>query len=50
MGENRIGQNMNTTPMQRYVGSGPYPSGKAVPLQLEVLGSNPSGGKLQDCR
>ena len=50
MDENRIGQNMNTTPVQRHVRSGPYPSGKAVPLQLEGLGSNPSGSNLQGCR
>ena len=54
MDENQIGQNMNTTPVQRYVRSGPYPSGKAVPLQLEILGSNPvgvtcrAGGKIRD--
>ena len=54
MGENQIGQNMNTTPVQRYVRSGPYPSGKAVPLRLEVLGSNPVGanwravGRIRD--
>ena len=50
MGENQIGPNMNTTPVQGYVRSGPYPSGKAVPLQLEILGSNPSGVKLQGSR
>ena len=48
--ENQIGQNMNTTHVQRYVRSGPYPSGKAVPLQLEALGSNPSRGNVQSCR
>ena len=50
MDQNQIGQNMNTTPVQKYVRSGPYPSAKAVPLQLEVPGSNPSGGNLQGCR
>ena len=50
MDENQIGPNMNTTPVQRYVRVGPYPSGKAVPLQLEVLDSNPSRGKLLDHR
>ena len=48
--ENQIGPNMTTTPVQRYVRVGPYPSGKAVPLQLEVLDSNPSRGKLLDHR
>ena len=43
MDENRIGPNMNTTPAQRYVKVRPYPSAKAVPLQLDVLDSNPSG-------
>ena len=43
MDENQIGPNMNTTPVQRYVRVGPLPSGKVVPLQLEVLGSNPVG-------
>ena len=41
MDENQIGPNMHTTPMQRYVRDGPYPSGKAVPCNLKVLGSNP---------
>ena len=50
MDENQIGPNINTTPVQRYVRVGPYPSGKAVPLQLKVLGSNPSGGTLLDHR
>ena len=50
MDENSIGPNMNTTPVQRYVRYGPYASGKAVPLQLEVLGSNPSGVNLQGYR
>ena len=50
MDENQFGQKMNTTPVQRYVRYGPYPSCKAVPLQLEVLGSNPSGVNLQGCR
>ena len=43
MDENQIGPNMHTTPMQRYVRDGPYPSGKSVPCNLKVLGSNPSG-------
>ena len=47
MDENQIGPNMHTTPMQRYVRDGPYPSGKAVPCNLKVLGSNPSGVNLQ---
>ena len=34
MDENQIGPNMNTTPVQKYVRGGPYPSGKAVPLQM----------------
>ena len=38
MDENQIGPNMNTTPVQRYVRDGPYPSGKAVPCNLKVLG------------
>ena len=50
MDENQIGPNMHTTPMQRYVRDGPYPSGKAVPCNLKVLGSNPSGVNLQDHR
>ena len=29
MDENQIGPNMNTTPVQRYVRDGPYPSGKS---------------------
>ena len=50
MDENQIGPNMNTTRVQRYVTDGPYPSGKAVPCNLKVLGSNPSGVNLQDHR
>ena len=50
MDENQIGPNMHTTPVQRYVRDGPYPSGKAVPCNLKVLGSNPSGVNLQDHR
>ena len=50
MDENQIGPNMNTTPVQRYVRDGPYPSGKAVPCNLKHLGSNPSGVNLQDHR
>ena len=50
MDENQIGPNINTTPVQRYVGVGPYPSGKAVPLQMNVLGSNSNGGNLPDHR
>ena len=42
MDENQIGPNMHTTPVQRYVRDGPYPSGKAVPCNLKVLGSNPA--------
>ena len=41
---------MHTTPVQRYVRDGPYPSGKAVPCSLKVLGSHPSGVNLQDHR
>ena len=43
MDEDQIGPNMNTTPVQRYVRDGPYPSGKAMPCNLKVLGSNPVG-------
>ena len=50
MDENQIGPNINTTPVQRYVRDGPYPSGKAVPCNLKVLGSNPSCVNLQDHR
>ena len=50
MDENQIGPNMNTTLVQRYVRVGPYPSAKAVPLQLKVLGSNRSGDNLPDHR
>ena len=42
MDENQIGPNMNTTPVQRCVRADPYPSGKAVLLQL-----NSPGFKLQ---
>ena len=45
--ENQIGPNMHTTPVQRYVRDGPYPSGKAVPCNLKVVVSNPSGVNLQ---
>ena len=48
MDENQIGPNMNTTPAQRFVRDGPYPSGKAVPCNLKVLGSNPTGVNMQD--
>ena len=47
MDENQIGPNMNTTPVQTYVRDGPYPSGKAVPCNWKVPGSNPSGVNLQ---
>ena len=50
MDENQIGPNMDTTPVQRYVRDGGYPSGKAVPCNWKVLGSNPSGVNLQDYR
>ena len=50
MDENQIGPNMDTTPVQRYVRDGRYPSGKAVPCNWKVLGSNPSGVNLQDYR
>ena len=50
MNENQIGPNMNTTPVQRYVRDGPYPSGKAMPCNWKVLASNPSGVNLQDYR
>ena len=50
MDENQIGPNIHTTPVQRYVRDGPYPSGKAVPCNLKVPGSNPSGVSLQDHR
>ena len=50
MDENQIGPNIHTTPVQRYVRDGPYPSGKAVPCNSKVLGSNPSGANLQDHR
>ena len=50
MDENQIGPNMDTTPVQRYVRDGPYPSGKAVPCNWKVLGPNPSGVNLQDYR
>ena len=49
MDENQIGPNIHTTAMQR-VRDGPYPSGKAVPCNMNVLGSNPSGVKLHDPR
>ena len=43
MDENQIGPNINTTPVQKYVRDGPYPSGKAVPCNWKVLGPNPGG-------
>ena len=45
MDENQIGPNMNTTPVQRYVRVGPYPRGKAVPLQLNGPGFKPQWGQ-----
>ena len=50
MDENQIGPNMNTTPVQRYVRDGPYPSGKVRPCNWKILGSNPNGTQLQDYR
>ena len=41
MDENQIGPNMNTTPVHRCVRDDPYPSGKAVPLQLKGPGFKP---------
>ena len=43
MDENQIGPNMNTTPVQKYGRDGPYPSGKAVPCNWMILGSNHYG-------
>ena len=50
MDENQIGPNMDTIPVQRYARDGRYPSGKAVPCNWKVLGSNPTGVNLQDYR
>ena len=50
MDENQLGPHVHTTPVQRYVRDGPCPSGKAVPCNSKVLGSNPSGVNLQDHR
>ena len=50
MDENQIGPNMHTTPVQRYVRDGTYPSAKAVPCNLKVLGSNPKGRQSEDHR
>ena len=38
MDEHQIGPNINTTPVQRYIRVGTYPSGKAVPLQMNGPG------------
>ena len=48
MDENQIGPNINTTPVQKYVRDGPYPSSKAVSCNWKILGSNLSGVTLQD--
>ena len=45
MDENQIGPNMNTTPVQRYIRVGPYPSGKAVPRQMNGSGFNHQWGQ-----
>ena len=45
MDENQIGPNINTTPMQGCIRVGPYPSGKAVPLQMNGPGFKTQWGQ-----